>query len=158
MSLTLLRLISLAIKLDNCRERRRERCYSSFSTPPPRTHSHSPAAERERRREVYYSPVGEELLLSQTIFSSVSPLCMQIQATLCFNLHSLLLLALVDSGANDDFLDVKFASQVGILVELLESLITVTIWMEDFWLESLIIPLGCSWFSPVTIGCISSLI
>lgn len=54
------------------------------------------------------------LLVSQTTSSSVSLLHMQIQATLCLNQHSLPLLALVNSGTDDSFLDAKLASQTGI--------------------------------------------
>lgn len=45
---------------------------------------------------------------------------MQLEAKLCWNQQSLLLLALVDSGADEKFLDIHFAAQAGIATEPLE--------------------------------------
>ncbi len=63
--------------------------------------------------------------MSQTTCSSVFPRHLQLQASLCVNQQSLSLLALVDSGTNDRFLDAKFASQAGIHTVPLDSPISV---------------------------------
>lgn len=46
---------------------------------------------------------------------------MQLQATLCLSQQSLLLIALVDSGAEGNFLDEGFALQTGISCEPLDT-------------------------------------
>ncbi len=63
------------------------------------------------------SPVAVEVLVSKT--SSSFPR-MQFQATLCLGVETYSLLALVDSGADENFLDINLASQAGIPVEPLD--------------------------------------
>ncbi len=62
--------------------------------------------------------------MSQTTCSSASP-CLQLQASLFVNQQSFSLLALVDSGDDDSFLDAKFASLTRIHTVPLDSSISV---------------------------------
>lgn len=59
-------------------------------------------------------------LVGQTDSSSPSKSRLQIQATICYKLLTLPLLALVDSGAEDNFLDNDVARQSGVALEPLE--------------------------------------
>lgn len=56
---------------------------------------------------------------------SLRPSRILIQATLCFGDHSLSLQALIDSGAETNFLDLEVARQAGIPAVPLESLVPV---------------------------------
>lgn len=71
------------------------------------------------------SPVAVEVL--ESVFpEQTPPPRMQIKATLCHNPVLLPLLALVDSGAEDSFLDRDRALQYGIPFEQLEKPLTAT--------------------------------
>lgn len=70
------------------------------------------------------SSIEVGVFVSETSSSTPSHSRMQLQATLCVNKVELPLLALVDSGADDCFLDKELAMRSGIPVETLEAPLT----------------------------------
>lgn len=67
------------------------------------------------------SPVAVRVLVSQSTVVSLTR--MQLDATLIVNPHCLSLLCLVDSGADENFLDLNLVTQAGIGVEQLLALL-----------------------------------
>lgn len=58
----------------------------------------------------------------------------QIHATMCLNTLAVPLLALIDSGAEENFIDQQVARQAGIKLETLKNPVT-TLWMVGCWLK-----------------------
>lgn len=69
------------------------------------------------------SPVGEGLRVSQT--TTNSPQRFQVTGTLCFISQTLPVSALVDSGAEESFMDIQLARQLNLLFVPLESKLVV---------------------------------
>uniref|UniRef100_A0A8C5HTM3 Gypsy retrotransposon integrase-like protein 1 n=3 Tax=Gouania willdenowi TaxID=441366 RepID=A0A8C5HTM3_GOUWI len=123
-------LISLAIRLDNrLRERRRERAHWRDSAPSrrlsptlqPATPTPFPEAASEAMEALHCflpqetskkegSLVTGSLRVSRT--ASTSPHLLQLPATLSYQNHSLSVTVLVDSGAEENFLDSDLARQL----------------------------------------------
>ena len=66
------------------------------------------------------SPVTVGVLVSRTPSSQSPRPRVQLEATLCWEQQSLPLLALIDSGADENFLDITLATQAGITSEQLD--------------------------------------